>query len=265
MDTLTTALMWRDLGVATIPILARSKLPAIDKWKPYQSRLPSEFELRAWFGRPGYNIAVVTGWQGLVIVDFDSIAAWKHFNSTSLCAPHTYTVLTPRGRHLYFYCAETTQCVSLDGIDIKGGGGYCLAPPSIHPSGRVYTSIFHLDEIAYLDSITDFIPEYQQAIDRPPPRQRAGTLHPLDAAMLPHTDISFEEANDRLSWKQLLPVGRRKYGAYLCPFHNENTPSFVLYPDEHWYCFGCQAHGRDKLDLYAQLNGMTIAEALCTL
>lgn len=29
-----------------------------------------------------------------------------------------------------------------------------------------------------------------------------------------------------------------------CPFHNEKTPSFTVYPDENrWHCYGCQANG----------------------
>ena len=30
----------------------------------------------------------------------------------------------------------------------------------------------------------------------------------------------------------------------LCPFHQEDTPSFTVHPDKQsWYCFGCQRHG----------------------
>lgn len=28
-----------------------------------------------------------------------------------------------------------------------------------------------------------------------------------------------------------------------CPFHEEKTPSLQIYPDQHWYCFGCNRGG----------------------
>lgn len=28
-----------------------------------------------------------------------------------------------------------------------------------------------------------------------------------------------------------------------CPFHEESTPSFYVYPDNHFHCFGCDKHG----------------------
>jgi DNA polymerase I-like protein with 3'-5' exonuclease and polymerase domains len=38
-------------------------------------------------------------------------------------------------------------------------------------------------------------------------------------------------------------------GKIRCPFHDERTPSCQLYPDGHYHCFGCGAHGRiDELD-----------------
>jgi len=32
-------------------------------------------------------------------------------------------------------------------------------------------------------------------------------------------------------------------GKIACPFHNDHTPSLQLYPDNSWYCFGCQQGG----------------------
>lgn len=29
----------------------------------------------------------------------------------------------------------------------------------------------------------------------------------------------------------------------LCPFHQEDTPSFFIYPDNSYHCFGCGIHG----------------------
>ena len=29
----------------------------------------------------------------------------------------------------------------------------------------------------------------------------------------------------------------------LCPFHGEDTPSFIVYADSGYHCFGCDAHG----------------------
>jgi 5S rRNA maturation endonuclease (ribonuclease M5) len=37
--------------------------------------------------------------------------------------------------------------------------------------------------------------------------------------------------------------------AALCPLHEEDTPSFKVYSDNHFYCYGCHKHG-DVIDLY---------------
>jgi DNA primase len=46
----------------------------------------------------------------------------------------------------------------------------------------------------------------------------------------------------------------------LCPLHREKSPSFTLYPDDYFYCYGCGAHG-DVVDLCAALEGLTVKEA----
>jgi DNA primase len=46
----------------------------------------------------------------------------------------------------------------------------------------------------------------------------------------------------------------------LCPLHAEKTPSFTIYPDGHYFCFGCGGRG-DVIDLMAKLEDMDITEA----
>lgn len=47
-----------------------------------------------------------------------------------------------------------------------------------------------------------------------------------------------------------------------CPFHNERTPSFAIYPDGRgWYCFACH-RGGDAAALYQQLYNVPIRDAL---
>lgn len=48
----------------------------------------------------------------------------------------------------------------------------------------------------------------------------------------------------------------------LCPFHEERTPSFYLYPETNrFYCFGCQAKG-DIIDLTKELYCLDFKEAV---
>ena len=73
----------------------------------------------------------------------------------------------------------------------------------------------------------------------------------------------FDEVKDLVD----VPTAARHYGVEvhrgnmaLCPFHRERTPSCKLYED-HYYCFGCQAHG-DVIRLVQELFGLTPIEAV---
>ena len=59
----------------------------------------------------------------------------------------------------------------------------------------------------------------------------------------------------------LTPSGRLYKG--LCPFHNERTPSFVVYPDEgYWHCFGACATGGDIFTFLRMKENLEFREAL---
>ena len=55
--------------------------------------------------------------------------------------PVTTTVLTARGRHLYFWIEVSVRCSVGklgEGFDVRGEGGYAVGPWSTHPSGVPY-------------------------------------------------------------------------------------------------------------------------------
>ena len=47
----------------------------------------------------------------------------------------------------------------------------------------------------------------------------------------------------------------------LLPSHEDTNPSFTVYPDQRFHCFGCGATG-DVIDLFAVMTGRTIPETL---
>jgi DNA polymerase I-like protein with 3'-5' exonuclease and polymerase domains len=59
---------------------------------------------------------------------------------------------------------------------------------------------------------------------------------------------------------ELEPNGSPGLLVGLCPFHDENTPSFTIYPDNTFYCFGCERYG-DITDVDQVYCGGTLVEA----
>jgi DNA primase len=49
-----------------------------------------------------------------------------------------------------------------------------------------------------------------------------------------------------------------------CPFHAEKTPSFCVFPDQHYHCFGCGAHG-DTIDFLMRSRRLSFSEAVAKL
>lgn len=147
-STAHAARYYRVRGWSVIPIGAGSKRPLV-RWEEYEYRLPTEEEILRWSRNwPDAGVAVVTGSvSGLVVLDMDP----RHGGDASLRAlerahgalPPTVEAITGGGgRHLYFaYPGRTVrnQVAVAPGIDLRGDGGYVVAPPSVHPSGRRYT------------------------------------------------------------------------------------------------------------------------------
>lgn len=46
----------------------------------------------------------------------------------------------------------------------------------------------------------------------------------------------------------------------LCPFHKEDRPSFYIFPDNTYHCFGCGAHG-NAIDFMMKKFGYSFSHA----
>jgi DNA primase len=69
-----------------------------------------------------------------------------------------------------------------------------------------------------------------------------------------YTEEEIQYARD-VSIHSLLGVknsGRRV--SIRCPFHNERTPSCVIYPDNSYHCFGCSKHGKNAIDFIVDMG-----------
>lgn len=140
-EILSAARSYVARGWSVIPVPHGSKVPAM-AWKEYQKRHPTEEELIKWFGSQRNNIGIVTGAiSNLVVIDLDGsdgMASGARLNLSS-----SMIVTTGKGRHFY-YRYPTDESVVKNGVrlhpglDIRGEGGYVLAPPSRHPDGRLY-------------------------------------------------------------------------------------------------------------------------------
>lgn len=129
------------LGFSVIPVGANKK-PTIEEWKPYQTRSPTEKELQQWFGNGSKNnIGIVTGAiSGIAVVDFDTPEAVKFAKEKAF--PSTPLVKTGKGYHAYCKYQEGIRNFQkrddLPGIDLRAEGGFVVAPPSIHETGKQY-------------------------------------------------------------------------------------------------------------------------------
>lgn len=138
-----TAQKFVDMGFSIIPIIAKDKKPLLDSWRSYQKHMPSKEEIETWLKLyPEANIAVITGEiSNLIVIDVDGQEGLDALKDRHL--PPTLTVTTGRGIH-YYYRMPSGKVLGnsvgiLPKVDIRGEGGYVVAPGSIHPSGAVYS------------------------------------------------------------------------------------------------------------------------------
>lgn len=98
--------------------------------------------------------------------------------------------------------------------------------------------------------------------------QLVSYLRRLDSLADPKTlSRGMVEAAKSFPIEQIIPTPVRRDGnrmKALCPLHDEKTPSFVIYPENTWHCFGCGESG-DSIDLAMKVNSLTFAQAVRSL
>jgi hypothetical protein len=125
------------------------KHPHINAW-PERATTDAK-QIRSWWKKwPDANIAVAGG-REIVIVDIDAdrggIATLARMDAEYGELPKLWAVKTGhaegKNRHYYFSLPDGIELRNFDkwkphGVEIKGAGGYVIAPPSIHESGQRY-------------------------------------------------------------------------------------------------------------------------------
>jgi hypothetical protein len=129
------AISYARAGWPVHPLKRREKIPA----SPHGCK-DATFDadrIREWWEQiPDANIGIATG-HGFFVVDLDGPAAALWADANEL--PDTLTAITAKGRHLFYALPPNTSVRNsagqvAPGVDIRGTGGYVVAPPSVHRS-----------------------------------------------------------------------------------------------------------------------------------
>lgn len=147
-------------GWRVIPLVPKGKIPLVQNGSSDGTTDPAMID--EWWGRwPDANVGICTGREsGLVVVDLDVDKGGTLLALSDLLGgqpPTKYVRTGSGGYHFYFRHPDDypedggvvpnsvgrvddqgRKYGVADGIDIRGKGGYVVAPPSIHPNGTPY-------------------------------------------------------------------------------------------------------------------------------
>jgi bifunctional DNA primase/polymerase-like protein/primase-like protein len=141
---LPTALKLAAAGLAVFPCRPRDKRPATEHGCKDATRDVATIK-QWWQQQPDCNIGIATGTASnvfVVDVDDDGENELRKLEADHGDLPNSVEAITARGRHIYFKMpgvpiGNSTSKIALH-VDVRATGGYVLAPPSVHPSGRRY-------------------------------------------------------------------------------------------------------------------------------
>lgn len=144
------AVQYIKMGLAVFPLEERGKRPKTRNG--FKDATTDAAQVKAWWQQwPNANIGIATGKRsgGIFVIDLDidedkgidgyhTLEDWQRENGKF---PETWTAITGRGGyHLYFHSNSEikNRAGIIDGVDVRGDGGYVVAPPSVHSNGNRY-------------------------------------------------------------------------------------------------------------------------------
>lgn len=172
-------------------------------------------QIEKWWAKwPNANIGIPTGnINSLFVIDIDGAkgrGSLKELQGKCGKLPPTLTARTGNGGHLFFRSggrAYQNRTGILPGIDIRGDGGYIVAPPSVHFSGKRYgwTGNGKLtDPPEYIrELLISGVPSWEQRLHRSKPAPYTGPDKPK-----PHKDPHYT-GDDKERFIDVIPNGDR--------------------------------------------------------
>ena len=139
---LEAALQYAGRGWKVFPLKPRGKTPLVKGG--FKAATTNPEQIAKWWGKwPQANVGIATGQaSGLIVLDIDGqegLLTIGRLLSLYGRLPNTAVVRTARGAHIYLKGNLHCKCSSADGLDVRGDGGYVVAPPSVHETGIVYS------------------------------------------------------------------------------------------------------------------------------
>jgi hypothetical protein len=131
-------------GFSVFPLLPRSKAPACKRGYKDGTTNPATIR-RWWIAQPEFNIGVATGLISRAwIFDVDGATGaltLRDLEAKNENLPATLISITSSGPHFWYRPTGEIQSSAGrvgEGLDVRGDGGYVVAPPSVHPDGPIY-------------------------------------------------------------------------------------------------------------------------------